>query len=42
MGVNLDNKLEWSSNTEVCYRTGLSRFYFLIGPDSSMPAIRCS
>ncbi len=29
LGVELDNKLEWSTNMEAVYKKGLSRLYFL-------------
>ncbi|KAK0133617.1 hypothetical protein N1851_030848 [Merluccius polli] len=29
LGVTLDNKLDWSTNTEAIYKKGLSRLYFL-------------
>lgn len=29
LGVELDNKLEWSTNTEAVYKKGLSQLYFL-------------
>lgn len=29
LGVHIDNKLDWSKNTEVLYRKGQSRLYFL-------------
>ena len=29
LGVVLDNKLEWTTNTETVYKKGLSRLYFL-------------
>ncbi|XP_061090145.1 uncharacterized protein LOC133123683 [Conger conger] len=29
LGVHLDNKLDWSANTEALYRKGQSRLYFL-------------
>lgn len=28
LGVELDNKLEWSTNTEAVYKKGLSQLYF--------------
>lgn len=29
LGVTLDNKLDWSTNTQAVYKKGLSRLYFL-------------
>lgn len=29
LGIQLDGKLEWSTNTEVIYKKGLSQRYFL-------------
>lgn len=29
LGVTLDNKLDWSANTEAIYKKGQSRLYFL-------------
>ena len=29
LGVTLDNKLDWSTNTEAIYKKGLSQLYFL-------------
>ena len=29
LGVHLDNKLDWSTNTDAVYKKGQSRLYFL-------------
>ena len=29
LGVHLDNKLDWSANTDAVYKKGQSRLYFL-------------
>ena len=34
LGIHLDNKLEWSSKTEVVYMKGLRQLYFLQSPRS--------